>query len=205
MKDIAVVPVILASQSPRRRDLLTRMGVDFTIVPSDFDEYLDDDRSPDDIATELALGKAMAVAQQHPEAIVIGSDTIVTIDGQQLGKPENDEDAHRILKMLSGKTNYISTGLAVLRLVDNTRLTGVATAAVTFKPYNQAAVAAYVATGDPLDKAGAYAIQSGAAPLIESINGDYDIIMGLPTKLLAEWLQSLGISAKAVEVANPLP
>jgi len=195
--------VILASQSPRRRDLLTRMGVDFTVVPSDFDEYLDDNRSPDEIATELALGKARAIAKQYPDSIVIGADTIVTIDGQQLGKPEDADDAHRIIKMLAGKTNYISTGLAVICLADDVQLTGVGTADVFFKPYNEADVAAYVATGDPLDKAGAYSIQNATA-LIASINGDYDAIMGLPTKLLAEWLQQLGVAAHSVELDNPL-
>lgn len=195
--------IILASQSPRRRQLLTQMGIAFEVVPSDFDEYLDDNRPPESVAVELALGKALAVAEKYPDSIVIGSDTIVTIDGKQLGKPCDKAEAYAMLKHLSGTHNEVTTGVVVVRKADGTQLTGADIAHVYFKPYNAEAVAKYVETGDPLDKAGAYGIQSGAAPLIDHIDGNHDTIIGLPTRVLAEQLASVGVSAKTV-VSNPL-
>lgn len=196
--------IILASQSPRRRELLAAMGVEFEAIPSDFEEHLDDKRSPAEVATELALGKAMAVATLYPDALVIGSDTIVTVDGRQLEKPHDAAEAVELLKLLSGKPNDVSTGLAVVCLANGTKLAGADTAQVFFKPYDEAAVKAYVATGDPMDKAGAYGIQSGAAPLISHIEGLYDTIVGLPTHLLAEFLQQLGVRAHPVELEAPV-
>lgn len=196
--------IILASQSPRRRELLTQMGVEFEVVPSKFDEYLDDGRSPEEVASELALGKAMAVAQEHPDCIVIGSDTIVTVDGRQLEKPHDAAEAKELLKLLSGKENDVSTGLAVLWLKHEIKLVGADTAKVFFKPYNEQAVDAYIATGDPMDKAGAYGIQSGAAPLISYMEGNYDTTVGLPTKLLAEFLAQVGVKATPVKLLPPV-
>ena len=180
------------------------MGVEFQAIPSDFAEKLDDSRSPEEVATELALGKATAVAKQYPDSLVIGSDTIVTINGKQLEKPHDAAEAEEILKLLAGKANEVSTGLAVVCLTDGIQLTGVDTTHVYFKPYDEEAVRRYVATGDPLDKAGAYGIQSGAAPLISHIEGHYDTIVGLPTVLLANFLTQLGIQAKAVELPSPV-
>ncbi|CAN5149735.1 Maf family protein [soil metagenome] len=193
--------IILASQSPRRKELLTQMGVDFDVVPSNFNEKLDDSRAPEVVAMELALGKAMDVAQKYPDALVIGSDCIVTVHGRQLEKPVDEAEAYELLELLSGTNNTVSTGVAVVRLSDGTQLVGADSAEVYFKPYNEAAVKAYVSTGDPMDKAGAYGIQSGAAPLISHVEGRHDSIIGLPTKILAEYLQSLGITeAQAVDL-----
>src|ERR1700729_4019 len=102
--------IILASQSPRRRDLLTKMGLTYQIIPSNFDEKLEDSRSPEEVAIELALGKAMAVAKANPDSIVIGSDTIVTVGGRQLEKPHDKAEARQMLKLLSGTFNEVSTG-----------------------------------------------------------------------------------------------
>lgn len=190
--------VILASQSPRRKQLLAAMGVTFETIPSRYEEKLDDSRDPELVAKELALGKAMDVAKDYPDAYVIGSDTIVTIDGRQLEKPVSAEHAHEMLKDLAGRVNYVTTAVAVVCLNKNVRLLGVDTAAVFFKPYDEAAVAAYVASGDPMDKAGAYGIQSGAGTLIDHFEGNYDAIIGLPTGKLAELLNSCGIGAKAL-------
>lgn len=196
--------VILASQSPRRKELLTLMGVVFQTVPSDFDEQLDDKRSPEEVACELALGKAMAVARKYPDRLVIGSDTIVTVEGRQLEKPRDAEEAVEMLRLLSGKPNEVSTGVAVVCLDDGIELTEADTTHVYFRPFDEQAVQAYVDTGDSMDKAGSYGIQSGAAPLIDHIEGHYDTVVGLPTALLTEMLAKVGINAAPVELTSPV-
>ena len=193
--------VILASQSPRRKQLLAAMGVEFETIPSEFDEYLDDDRDPELVANELALGKALDVANRFPDAYVIGSDTIVTIGGHQLGKPETAEESREMLKNLAGKPNYVTTGVAVVCINKNVRLTQAATAAVFFKEYDEEAVRAYVATGDSFDKAGGYAIQHPLCKgMIEKIDGDQDIIIGFPTKVVSSLLTQCGIEASVVDI-----
>jgi len=191
--------IILASQSPRRKQLLEVMGVSFDTIPSEFDEYLDDARDPELVANELALGKALDVAKKFPDAYVIGSDTIVTIDGRQLAKPESHEEAYSMLKELAGKPNYVTTGVAVVCLHDNVRLTAAATAAVFFKQFNESQAEAYIATGDPFDKAGGYAIQHPLCkPMIEKIDGRPDIIIGFPTEVVASLLKQCDIQADQV-------
>jgi septum formation protein len=197
--------VILASQSPRRKELLTAMGVEFEAIPSNFDEHLDDSRSPQEVAIELANGKATDVADRFPDAVIIASDTIVTVGGMQLEKPRNSAEASAMLRRLAGTHNDVTTSLVVMRKLDGTMLTSSATTRVYFKPYDEVAVAAYVATGDPLDKAGAYGIQSGAAPLISHIEGHYDTVVGLPTHELAALLSQVGIKADPVELVPPVP
>ncbi len=196
--------VILASKSPRRRELLSQMGLDYDVVPSNFDEQLDDNRSPDEVARELALSKAMQVAREYPDCIVIGSDTIVTIAGRQLEKPHDTREARDMLRRLSGNANDVTTAVAVVRAADGTQLVDADTTRVYFKPYDAAAVAAYVATGDPMDKAGAYGIQSGAASLIDHIEGHYDTVIGLPTLVLSRLLKDVGIETKPVQLAAPV-
>lgn len=193
--------VILASQSPRRRDLLTRMGVEFEAITSNFDEKLDDSRDVTIVAKELALGKAMAVAEANPDAYVIGSDTIVTLNGKQLEKPTSPENAHEMIKALCDTVNYSVTGLAVVCIDDNVRLMDSDTTAVFFGPYDKQAVDAYVATGDPMDKAGAYSVQRLYGSLVTRVEGDMDTIMGLPTAKLASLLHQCGIEANALEIS----
>lgn len=197
--------IILASQSPRRKELLAQMGVDFDVVPSNFDEKLDNNRTPQEVAEELALGKASEVAKQFPDAIVIGSDTIVEVDGVQLEKPINKADAKRLLTLLSDKPNNVITSLAVICQTKNYSYVASDTAKVYFKPFNELAIDEYIATGDPMDKAGAYGIQSGAAPLISHISGNYDTIIGLPTIQLAKVLRELGIQSEPVYIVPPVP
>lgn len=196
--------IILASQSPRRRELLQAMGVAYTAVPSAFEEHLDDNRSPHDVACELALGKAKDVARQHPDAIVIGSDTIVTLAGRQLEKPADSDHAHAMLKMLSGASNEVTTGVAIVCEAKGIEMVDADTTTVHFKPYNEAAIRAYVATGDPLDKAGAFGIQNGAAALISHIEGYFDTVVGLPTHLLASMLAQVGVEAHPAHVQSPV-
>jgi septum formation protein len=196
--------VILASQSPRRKKLLTQMGVDFAVIPSDYDEHLDDARSPETVAIELALGKAMAVAEQYPDDIVIGSDTIVTVHGKQLAKAADDKEAEEMLRLLSGTHNEVTTGVAVIRLSDNFKLTGADAATVYFHQYDEELVRRYIDSGDYKDKAGAYGVQSGAAPLIDYFVGNYDTVLGLPAALLSEFLAKVGIIAKPIKLEAPV-
>lgn len=180
------------------------MGVSFETIPSQFGEKLDDSREPVEVAKELALGKAMDVAKANPDAYVIGSDTIVTIDGKQLEKPTSPIHAHEMLKGLAGRTNYVTTGIAVVCLNKGVELTGADTTAVLFKPYDETAVMTYVASGDPMDKAGAYGIQSGAGPLIDHYEGNYDTIIGLPTANLSDLLNQCGIDAKPLDESEQI-
>jgi len=180
------------------------MGItDFQAIPSDFYEELDDTRSPEEVAQELGFGKAMLVAQQYPEAIVIGSDTIVTIDGRQLGKADSIEHARQMLQSEALHPNKITSSLVVVCLAENLQIVQSENAWVYFKPYDEAAVEAYLATGDYADKAGAWGIQSGAAPLIDHMSGNADTVVGLPTHLLAPILQDRGYPAVAVDYTLP--
>ena len=196
--------IILASQSPRRKELLARMGLEFEAIPSNFDEKLDDKRTPEEVAIELAIGKASKIAEQFPDCIVIGSDTIVAIAGKQLEKPHDKAEAYKMLERLSGRHNDVTTSAVVMCKADRSLFTGSDTTRVYFKPYNAATVAAYVETGDPLDKAGAYGIQSGAAPLIDHIEGNYDTVVGLPTHILVNLLAQVGIETKVAELELPI-
>jgi septum formation protein len=179
------------------------MGLKFEVVPSDFDEYLDDGRSPEAVAEELGLGKAQAVARQYPEALVIGSDTIVTIGGRQLGKTADINEARAMLRDETLQPNQITSSLAVVCLEDGFESVQAENAWVYLKPYDERLVEAYLATGDYKDKAGAYGVQSGAAPLVDHITGNADTIVGLPTHSLAPILQKSGHAVKAVDY--PLP
>ena len=175
------------------------MGIVFDVVPSNFNEQLNDEREPADVAEELAVGKAMAVAREFPSATVIGADTIVTIDGKQLEKPTSPENAIELLTLLAGKTHEVTTGIAVICLDEGIHLVDSDTTKVTFKPYNEQAIRDYVATGDCMDKAGAYGIQSGAAALIAGYSGRYDTVVGLTTSVLAEMLSMIGIPAESID------
>ena len=198
--------VILASQSPRRRELLGKMGAIFSVQPSRFDERLDEARPVEEVAKELSVGKALDVAQMNPQAYVIGSDTIVGVSGRQMEKPRDIDEARTMLRALAGRESTVSTGIAIVHLEKNVEIVDVNTTRVYFKQDNDETVRLreeYLATNDWLDKAGAYGIQSGAAPLIERIDGDYDTVVGLPTRLLSEKLRELGIEAVPVVENSP--
>lgn len=163
------------------------MGLKFRVIPSDFDEQLDDTRTPEEVASELGLGKARAIAAQYPEAIVVGSDTIVTVDGVQFGKAADIEDARRMWRIITSAPNKVTTSVAIVCCAIGYENVVAQNAYVHLKPYDQAAVDAYLATGDYADKAGAYSIQNAGA-LIERIEGDQEIILGLPTSTLRQVL-----------------
>mgnify|MGYP004572114887 FL=1 len=174
--------LILASQSPRRKELLEKCGYPFSITVADIDETIDFSLSLEDAIQTLAYKKAEKVFTDHKEDVVIGSDTIVTINSQILGKPKDKNDAFNMLKSLSGKTHQVITGLAVITK-DKVYKT-VSVNDVTFYDLSDEEIYKYIETNEPMDKAGAYAIQGIASRYIKSINGDYYAIMGLPVSKL---------------------
>lgn len=199
-----MTPIILASTSPRRRELLERMGLAFTVIPSNYHERLDDTRSVQAVAKELGLGKAMAVAADHPEAIVIGSDTIVALGRRQLGKAASEAEARQMLREQAGNIVTIISSVAVVWLDQGVQEVHAAHATALLKPYNAATVNTYLTSGDWRDKAGAWGMQSGAGPLIAYYQGDTTTVIGLPTALLAGMLQRFGIASTPVDYHVPV-
>jgi septum formation protein len=188
VKEPSVARVVLASASPRRRELLARLGLAFEVRPADVDETPRPGETPERLARRLALEKARAVVLDEPPGTrVIGADTVVAVAGELLGKPADAAEARRMLARLSGREHEVWTGVAVL-VADGQEQVDVGRTAVRFRPLGPDEIAAYVASGEPLDKAGGYAIQGGAAEFVESVDGDYDNVVGLPLALLAELL-----------------
>lgn len=179
--------LILASGSPRRRELLSLYTADFTVCASDFDESAIAADTPAHLVEKLARGKCLAVAAQHPGDAVIGCDTVVDVGGEVFGKPRSAEDAKRMLHALSGRTHQVHTGVCIS---DGTRTKSfVDSCSVTFFPLSEEEIDFYASTKEPYDKAGAYAIQGRAALWLDRIEGDYYTIMGLP---LSRTVQLLG-------------
>ena len=182
--------IVLASGSPRRRELLALITEEFTVCPVDADETLRPGAPLDEEVVRLSLTKAQAAQELHPDAVCIGSDTMVTIDGLPLGKPSDEKQAAEMLRRLRGRTHEVLTGLAVLPPAGEERTLCTRTR-VTFRDFAEDELAAYLATGEPLDKAGAYGIQGRGALLIRGIEGDYYSVMGLPVAPLYETLRAL--------------
>ncbi len=185
--------IILASQSPRRRELLRQMGLEgFQVCPARGGEEMDLRLPPGALVEALALAKAQEVAAgAAPRDIVIGADTVVTVDGRVLGKPGDEAEAAAMLRALSGRVHQVYTGLAVLRGAEVQ--VGHEVTAVRFRALEEREIAAYIATGEPMDKAGAYGIQGRGALLIEGIEGDYCSVVGLPVCRLGRMLAQLGV------------
>jgi len=192
--------LILASTSPRRRELLGLLGLPFEVVASRYDEaaLAPGGLTPPEYVTRLALGKASEVAARtEGDALVIGADTTVILDGATLNKPADAADARRMLRMLSGRTHQVYTGLCLIAVRDGVAeevQTDHAVTDVTFDTLADDTVAAYVATGEPLDKAGAYGIQGKALSFIPGIHGDYFNVVGLPVFQLCKMLTQFGVS-----------
>jgi len=194
MRDLERPRLVLASTSPRRQELLGLLGLPFEVIGSLYDESMisPDSMAPADYVTRLAQGKASEVAGRlDADALVIGADTTVVLDGQFLNKPTGPDDAASMLRRLSGRTHEVYTGLCVIH--GQTLLTNYTVTEVTFAALTDETIAAYVATGEPLDKAGAYGIQGKALSFIPSINGDYFNVVGLPLYLLGQMLTQFGI------------
>lgn len=183
--------IVLASASPRRRELLHVLLDEFEIQPAVGEECTPNAGDAASIVRSLALAKAREVAANRPSDLVIGADTVVELEGRILGKPANGEAAVEMLRQLSGKRHRVHTGLAVMR--DGVELNDAVESTVCFRELSEAEIAAYVATGEPMDKAGAYAIQGKASLFIEGIEGDYFNIVGLPLYRLGGLLQQFGV------------
>lgn len=172
-------PLVLASGSPRRRELLGLLGIPFVVDPSGADETPPVGATPEEVARSLALLKAREVAARHPGAYILGADTLVTVDGLILGKPADAADGAQMLRLLAGRAHRVPTGVALIA-PDGTETALVETATVTMHPYTEIAIGAYLSTGEPFDKAGAYAVQGAGGALVSSVAGCYTTVVGLP-------------------------
>jgi septum formation protein len=184
--------LVLASASPRRQELLRNAGISFTVQPADIDETPMVGESPRGCAERLAREKALAVFESRPEDYVLGADTIVVVDDTILGKPRDAGDAARMLRLLSGRMHAVITGVCVVGPVVNKVKTASETTMVTFCELSDDEIRDYIATGEPMDKAGAYAIQGIASRWIPRIEGDYSNVVGLPVALVYARLRELG-------------
>lgn len=190
--------IILASQSPRRRELLERMGVrGFRIVTPDIEEHMERALPPEELVRRISLEKALAVQEQEGGgSIIIAADTVVALDGAVLGKPADKLEAFKMLSTLSGCRHQVYTGVTVLRGEEGHTVSEETT--VSFRELSGEEIDWYIATGEPMDKAGAYGIQGYGALLIEGIQGDYYNVMGLPVCRLGQLLEKLGVNCLAL-------
>jgi septum formation protein len=188
------IDIILASASPRRRALLTGLGIGFKVAPSSVDEVHMNGESPEDQVRRLALAKAREVSQQYPQEWILGADTIVVIDDEILGKPRDEAEARAMLARLAARTHRVFTGYALL----NASRPGMETVRcvvsnVHIRELSAEEIAGYVRTGEPMDKAGAYAIQGIGSGIVEQVSGSYTNVVGLPLCEVARDLKELGI------------
>lgn len=188
---------VLASTSPRRADLLRQIGLDFEIAAPDYEEVMDESIEPNQLARTLALGKAMSVAVHYPEAVIIGADTFAVVDGTYLGKAHNDADARHYLRLLSGRPHMIISGLAVIdnRGANGSTTTIATTTTVHMHHMSDDDITAYIATGEPIGKAGAYAMQGIGSRYVRAIDGEPSNVIGLPVSVLWQHLVSIGAVA----------
>ena len=185
---------ILASASPRRKEILEKAGYSFEIIVSDADENITEDLSPEKTVEVLAERKALSVWESNKDSVVFGCDTVVAIDGRILGKPTDDEDAFNMLKMLSGRTHTVSTGVCICS-EDKTEVFS-NTTQVEFYPLSDETIRSYIASGEGKDKAGSYGIQGYGCVLVKEIKGDYFSVMGLPVSQSSRVLANFGIYGK---------
>jgi len=181
--------VILASSSPRRKELLKQLVEDFKIIVPNIDESIDRPLKVEDIPLELAYRKAKEISKDHYDDIVIGSDTIVTYDNEVLEKPIDEKDAYRMLSMLNNNTHRVISGVAII--YRDIEIKFIEVSHVTFNKLNEQEILDYIATKDPLDKAGAYGIQNPYINLVKEFSGEYENIVGLPLKRLKKELEKL--------------
>lgn len=185
--------IILASTSPRRKELMEKLGVPFVIKPSEYEEDMKIKLSPRKLAKFLSLGKAKVVAKNNPNSIIIGADTFVVLGQNLLGKPHNELEAKVMLKKISGKTLSIITGLAILDSDTGKVISQSVETKIFIKKLSRSEIDNYIKTKEPLDKAGAFAIQGVGSLIVKKISGDYLGAVGLPLRVLAEGLKKFGI------------
>lgn len=186
--------LILASTSPRRRELLALLGIPFGVKSPSFEERLESGRSAIEQVQDFAQGKARSVAQEEPGAIVLGSDTVIELDHAVLGKPADPAEARTMLQRLAGRDHRVLTAVALVGLSRRIDIVALSSAVVRMKPYDERAHERYLATGESFGKAGAYSIQGAGGDLIESIDGDFPTVVGLPLRLVARLLMQAGMS-----------
>ena len=180
--------IILASASPRRREILENAGFSFAVCPVDVDETMEPSDCPK-MAVQLLAAKKAAAAASKQNGLVIGADTIVVDGNEILGKPQSEADAFRMLRQLSGKTHAVMTGIAVVRAADGYMRTHCEETYVTFRALSDAEISDYIKTGEPMDKAGAYGIQGKGGALVEAVSGDIQNVIGLPLSALRRLLE----------------
>ncbi len=185
--------ILLASTSPRRQELLKLLGLEFHIIPPTCEEILSPNLAPSEQTCQLARDKARSVADQHPEDLIIGSDTVIEIDGKLLGKPANMEEAEAMLRELRGRVHQVHTGVALIQNTSTISINFVETAHVWIKPFQERALKDYLVTEESFGKAGSYSIQGEGSQLIEKIKGDYPTIVGLPLWRTAKVLEQQGV------------
>lgn len=183
--------IVLASSSPRRRELLQMLGISFEVDPPEIPEEIVDGEQPSAMVVRLAAEKVVAVARRRPGDLVLGADTTVVLDGDILGKPVSPEDATEMLRRLSGKRHQVLTAVAAAR--DDFLETRLDTTAVSFRQLGAGFIDDYVKTGEPLDKAGSYGIQGYGAALVERIEGDFFSVMGFPVRLVIDLMDKAGV------------
>ena len=188
--------IILASTSPRRSELLALLGIAFEIVPPTAEEIRSPDLSPREQAKQFALDKALSVARRHPDDLVLGGDTVIEIDGTLVGKPQDLHDAGIMLRQLRGRSHQVHTGIALIHQAAHVTLVQVETAHVRMTPFTDHELRRYLETEESLGKAGAYSIQGEGARFIETIEGDYPTIVGLPLRQTADLLEQRGVVLK---------
>lgn len=185
--------IILASKSPRRRELLEKLGLQFTVMTEDVDETMDPGIPLETEITRVSVRKARAVAPlAGPEDLIISADTVVCVDGRRLGKPADEDEARAMLRALSGREHTVVSGVCLL-CADRCETASVTTT-LRFRPLSDREIDAYIATGEPMDKAGAYGIQGLAAVFVDRLDGDYYNVMGLPLCTLAGMLRGFGVN-----------
>ena len=194
---------ILASASPRRLELLRSIGIDVRVVPSRYGEPERGDLPPRELAVLYAKEKASEVAARLPDALIVAADTVVDLDGVPLGKPRDDTDARRMLRALSGRAHDVHTAFTLVDPMTRTSCSEVETTRVWFYDLDDEQIAAYVASGDPADKAGAYGIQGGGATLVRRVEGDFYTVMGFPLSRFARALARLGLSPNGAKQTSP--
>ncbi len=188
---MSALRVVLASASPRRRDLLNLVGIGHQVRPADVDESARPGEDPVAYVERVARDKAAKIAALEPGAVIIAADTTVVLDGAILAKPEDPADARRMLDRLSGRSHLVHTAIAVSRA--GRVASAVETVRVTFRKLTHGEIEAYVATGEPMDKAGAYGIQGYGATIVERVDGDYFSVMGLGLRRLVDLLTQVGL------------
>ena len=182
--------IILASASPRRKEILQNTKLKFDIEKSDIEEVALENESPEDMVVRLAYEKAFDVAKRNTDRLVIGADTIVALDDEVLGKPKDQKEAYQMIKRLSNKTHKVITGISLINLKENKIIKDYVVSLVTFKDLSEDSIKDYINTNESLDKAGAYGIQGYGALLVKNIQGDYFNIVGLPISRLSDLLKN---------------